>query len=126
MKHVIQIHMTNACNLKCEYCYINQNSKKLTFDVLKKQIKNIQYLSKKIDDGARYYENIGKLMFEFILLGKESQYLPKNKKFYDGLSEYMNYLDLDDNNTYIFTNKEKQYFEEKLFMQSNDEFLSLF
>ena len=78
------------------------------------------------DDGARYYENIGKLMFEFILLGKESQYLPKNKKFYDGLSEYMNYLDLDDNNTYIFTNKEKQYFEEKLFMQSNDEFLSLF
>lgn len=218
--------MTNACNLKCEYCYINQNSKKLTFDVLKKQIKNIQYLSKKIDDGfdgeydvtyfggeplleyenillfdeylktnlnvvhsfmqtngillndkiknefdtrnihigiscdgcndnnykyieqlyknkivemqpknddnlytddgARYYENIGKLMFEFILLGKESQYLPKNKKFYDSLSEYMNYLDLDDNNTYIFTSKEKQYFEEKLFMQSNDEFLSLF
>ena len=38
----------------------------------------------------------------------------------------MNYLDLDDNNTYIFTSKEKQYFEEKLFMQSNDEFLSLF
>ena len=107
MKHVIQIHMTNACNLKCEYCYINQNSKKLTFDVLKKQIKNIQYLSKKIDDGSRYYENIGKLMFEFILLGKESQYLPKNKKFYDGLSEYMNYLDIDDNNTYIFTSKEK-------------------
>ena len=53
-------------------------------------------------------------------------YLPKNKKFYDGLSEYMNYLDLDDNNTYIFTDKERTYFEEKLFMKSNDEFLSLF
>ena len=39
MKHVIQIHMTNACNLKCEYCYINQNSKKLTFDVLKNKSK---------------------------------------------------------------------------------------
>ena len=40
MKHVIQIHMTNVCNLKCEYCYINQNSKKLTFDVLKNAKEN--------------------------------------------------------------------------------------
>lgn len=82
MKHVIQIHMTNACNLKCEYCYINQNSKKLTFDVLKKQIKNIQYLSKKIDDSfdgeydVTYFGGEPLLEYENILLFDE--YLKTN------------------------------------------------
>lgn len=117
------IHIGISCD-GCNdnnYKYIEQLYKNKIVEMQPKNDDNLY-----TDDGARYYENIGKLMFEFILLGKESQYLPKNKKFYDSLSEYMNYLDLDDNNTYIFTSKEKQYFEEKLFMQSNDEFLSLF
>ena len=50
MRHTIQIHMTNKCNLKCEYCYINQNSEELNFDLLKKQINNVEILSKKLDD----------------------------------------------------------------------------
>jgi len=50
MKHVLQIHMTNQCNLKCPYCYIHQNDKKISLDGLKKQIEHIQELSLRIDE----------------------------------------------------------------------------
>ena len=78
------------------------------------------------DNGARYYENIGKLLFEFILLGKNSIYLPKNKKFDDGLTEFMNDMGLDDNKEYKFSDKDKQFFEDKLFMKSDDKLLTIF
>ena len=52
------------------------------------------------DDNARYFENIGKLQFEFILLYKKAFYSSKNKIIDDGLTEYMSLLGLDDNNDY--------------------------
>ena len=45
MKHTIQVHMTNSCNLKCEYCYIKQNSLSLTQDVLEQQLAKVKELS---------------------------------------------------------------------------------
>ena len=78
------------------------------------------------DDGARYYENIGKLMFEFVFLGKESTYSPKNKKFFDGLSEFMRYVGYDDEQEYVFNQKDLALLEEKLYMNEDDEILKLF
>lgn len=37
--------MTNSCNLKCEYCYIKQNSLSLTQDVLEQQLAKVKELS---------------------------------------------------------------------------------
>lgn len=78
------------------------------------------------DGGARYYENIGKLMFEFVFLGKESTYSPKNKKFFDGLSEFMRYIGYDDEKEHTFTKDDMPLLEEKLYMNENDEILKLF
>lgn len=78
------------------------------------------------DDGARYYENIGKLMFEFVLLGKESSYSPRNKQFDDGLTEFMNYLGYDDNQSYLWNHKDISYLEKRLFMDKDNKLLSLF
>ena len=78
------------------------------------------------DDGARYYENIGKLMFEFVLLGKESSYSPRNKQFDDGLTEFMNYLGYDDNQLYWWNYKDISYLEKRLFMNKENKLLSLF
>ena len=50
MSHVLQIQMTNQCNLKCEYCYIHQNNDKMSFEMLKQQIKYVEQLSNRIDD----------------------------------------------------------------------------
>lgn len=49
MNHNLQIHMTNKCNLNCEYCYIKQDNAVLTFDVLKQQMGVAKSLSNKID-----------------------------------------------------------------------------
>lgn len=45
MEHVLQLHMTNKCNLKCKYCYINQDEEVLTFESLKKQMNCVENLS---------------------------------------------------------------------------------
>ena len=76
--------------------------------------------------GARYYENIGKLMFEFVLLGKTSIYLPKNKPFDDGLTEFMQHLGFDDTQEYHWGEQDLEYLESKLYMNENDEILALF
>jgi len=78
------------------------------------------------DFGARYYENIGKLVFEFVLLDKISIYLPKNKNVADGMTEFMNSISLNDDVEYKFEKEHKSYFEEKLYMKKNDELLTLF
>lgn len=75
---------------------------------------------------ARYYENIGKLMFEFILFGKESMYSPRNKCFDDGLTEFMNYLGYNDEEERMFTNNDKKQIEDRIYMKKNDVLLNLF
>jgi hypothetical protein len=77
-------------------------------------------------DKARYYENIGKLVIEFVLFGKESIYLPLNKKFNDGMTEFMCSLGYDDEQQYLFTDKDKPQIENSIYMKSNDVLLDLF
>lgn len=50
MKHTLQIHMTNECNLNCPYCYIKQDMQELSFDKLKNQISHAEQLSRMLDD----------------------------------------------------------------------------
>lgn len=44
-----------------------------------------------------YWENIGKMLFEFPALGKKVFYSPKDKKCDDGLTEYLALFGYDDN-----------------------------
>lgn len=43
-----------------------------------------------------YFENIGKLIFEYAYFGKDVFYSCENKKFNDGLSEYLTLFNIDD------------------------------
>src|SRR5574344_15274 len=76
--------------------------------------------------GADYYENIGKLMFEFLLLEKKAYYYCKNKHIDDGLTEFMQQFDIDDNYDYDLNTINNNVLFEKLFMKQNDEILKLF
>ena len=55
MKHTLQVHMTNQCNLKCEYCYIKQNNQKMTMDMLQQQLDCVEELSTRLN-GQQQYE----------------------------------------------------------------------
>lgn len=84
MEHVLQLHMTNKCNLKCKYCYVHQNEDRLTFEKLKQQMKNINKLSKMTDmnfDGSynvTYFGGEPLLEIDNIVLFDE--WLKKNYK----------------------------------------------
>ena len=43
-----------------------------------------------------FFENIGKLVFEFAVLGRKVTYSPANKQYFDGLSEYFTELGVTD------------------------------
>ena len=51
----------------------------------------------KFDPPAIYYENIGKLIFEFQYLERPVFYSPKNKKWDDGLTDYLSLFNINDN-----------------------------
>lgn len=71
-------------------------------------------------DTGHFYENIGKLLFEFSILGKESFYSIKNKTMDDGMTGYMRALGLDDNinhNMIDYSNNIKDFFT---FKQEDD------
>lgn len=70
-----------------------------------------------------YYENIGKLIFEFLYLGRSVYYSSKNKCFDDGLTYYLKLFDIDDNKTQKIEIK-KEDIEEKLFFNDNDDILN--
>lgn len=54
-----------------------------------------------------YYENIGKLIFEYNYMGKKVEYNLKNKCFDDGLTEYLSLMQIDDSyNQNIFIPKQ--------------------
>lgn len=48
--NIIQIHLTNSCNLSCKYCYIHQDDKKMTYDIFLQQSKYMNQLSHILDD----------------------------------------------------------------------------
>lgn len=75
--------------------------------------------------GADYYENIGKMMFEFLLLEKEASYSCKNKKINDGLTEFLFQFGIDDNFDFDLNLLSKSKLQEVLFMKHNDEILKL-
>jgi hypothetical protein len=75
--------------------------------------------------GADYYENIGKMMFEFLLLGKESSYSCKDKKINDGLTEFLNEFGIDDNFDFDLNLLSKSKLYDVLFMKHDDKILKL-
>lgn len=55
------------------------------------------------------FENIGKLIFEFLLIGRQVKYSTKNRSFPDGLTEYLAAIGIDDTRDQIldFDNKQE-------------------
>ena len=76
------------------------------------------------DNGKTYIENIGKLIFEFLYLGKKVYYSPKNKTMDDGLTEYLNLFGIDDNIEQELKITPEQ-IEDKLFMKDDDIIIQL-
>ena len=51
----------------------------------------------KYDNPIKYYENIGKLIFEMNYLNRLVYYNPKHKSFeQDGLTDYLSLFNIDD------------------------------
>lgn len=69
-----------------------------------------------------YFENIGKLMYEYIYLNKRVKYSPKNKNTpEDGLTHYLKLFGVDDSKNLILSNYiSKSDIENILFMKEND------
>ena len=70
------------------------------------------------------FENIGKMIFEFLWMGKKVKYYLYDKLRDDGLTEYMRLFGVDDNvGGYLDISKEE--IEDKLFMKEEDEILGI-
>jgi hypothetical protein len=107
--------------------------KKNKLDIKPFSYKEYDYFrySKKTEDnpytefGADYYENIGKMMFEFLLLGKKAYYSCKNKKINDGLTEFLSEFSIDDNYDFDLNGLSKKQLNDVLFMKQDDEIIRL-
>lgn len=77
-------------------------------------------------DNSIYFENIGKLIFEYIYLNKKVSYSIKNRKDNgDGLTHYLKMFDIDDNKDLILSNLiNKEDIINKLFMNENDKLIN--
>lgn len=74
--------------------------------------------------GNEYFENIGKLIFEFIYYNKKVKYFNTNYSKPDGLTYYLKLFNIDD--TYSqYLNITKQDVINKLFMKNDDLLLHL-
>ena len=71
-----------------------------------------------------YFENIGKMIFEFLWMNKKVKYFSNNKSINDGLTEYLKLFNIDDNITQ-YLNISKNDIEKKLFMHKNDTLLNI-
>jgi len=67
----------------------------------------------------RFFENIGKSIFEFAYLNKPVYYSPENKCFDDGLTEYLSLFNINDNKEQIIKIPKKELMD-KLSFQAND------
>lgn len=67
-----------------------------------------------------FYENIGKLIWEYKLLGKKVSYSPRNKSFNDGLHYYFKRLGLDDTQEYDDIPVSEDLLKDKMYMGSDD------
>jgi len=70
----------------------------------------------------KYYENIGKLIFEFLYFKKQVFYSSNNKQFDDGLTENLNMFNINDRFSQILKIS-KNDIEKKLFMKKSDKLL---
>jgi len=72
-----------------------------------------------------YAENIGKMIYENVLLGKYTHYSSKNKCIDDGLTYYFKYLNLDDSIDQELGDFARQNILNKLFMKEDDLLLKM-
>ena len=73
--------------------------------------------------GDIYYENIGKLIYEYLYYDKPVIYSPTNKMFDDGLTYYLKQFDIDDNKFQVLDITSND-IELKMFMNKYDNILS--
>ena len=58
---------------------------------------NSYYYMRRVADDNIYFENIGKLIFEYRYMNRKVFYSAKNKNIDDGLTYYLKLFDIDDN-----------------------------
>ena len=67
-----------------------------------------------------YIENIGRILFEFLLNNKQVDYYPINKTIDDGMHYYLEQIGIDSNKTYIDAQVDKNIVESKFGFSEND------
>lgn len=72
-----------------------------------------------------FVENIGKLLFEYMYLGRQPDYYPLNKQLDDGLHFYLQMLDIDDNVENLNINVPKSKLLGTVFFDENDALFDL-
>lgn len=72
-----------------------------------------------------YIENIGKILLEYIYLGRKTDYYAYNKSLDDGLHYYLKLLDIDDNVDNLDIKVVNSMFEDKLMFNKNDLILKI-
>lgn len=72
-----------------------------------------------------YIENIGRILFEFLLNGKQVDYYPINKTIDDGMHYYLQQIGIDDNDTHIDMQVNKSAIESKFGFSENDLLLDI-
>ena len=72
-----------------------------------------------------YIENIGRILFEFLLNGKQVDYYPINKTIDDGMHYYLEQIGIDDNDTHIDMQVNKSTIESKFGFSENDLLLDI-
>lgn len=71
-------------------------------------------------ENGLYIENIGKILFEYLYLGRDVDYYPTNKMIDDGMHYYLKQIEIDDNEARIGLRVNRDLLIDKLFINEND------
>jgi hypothetical protein len=104
--------------IDAKYVYNDlKKQKNINTDIYK--VKEFHFCRRYLSNTGTYSENIGKLIFEMIWLGKPVYYYSKPKSFDDGLHYYLNLFGINDNKDQLLSIT-KQDIEDELFMHDDD------
>lgn len=120
--------------INMNFCRTNINiNNKIILKTIKNKhtVKNIfnchKYYFSRWDHGEDiYFENIGKLLFEFLYFKRDVVYTIYNRYEVDGLTYYLKQININDEyNQYISWKNVRSYICDKLFMHDDDLLLKL-
>ena len=89
------------------------------------QYDKLFYIRHKLTDMQLYMEMKGKLIFEFLYFGKKVHYSPDNKMFDDGLTDYFQLFNIDDNIEQDIHINKKEIYNKLIQFDDNDDYLKL-